>query len=135
MREIKFRAWDKQNKDWVGVDDRYFCCKEDGWVDVWGSAIIGLSPSDNTLILMSSVFEICQYTGLKDKNGVEIYEGDFVKDRVGNIWLIKWDGEGTLEDGTDDWIYGYHFPHPSYEGKQLEVIGNIYENHELLEVK
>ncbi len=93
---------------------------------------------------------LMQYTGLKDSKGVEIYEGDIVRTDTGGTtfdgketkkvfryWEIRWDEDGALVDGSygpEEWMYGYIFPHSEYEGKKMEVIGNIYENPELLNV-
>lgn len=127
MREIKFRAWDKKEGK---IDYDPGVKRSEDW----------LSPDINSLIEHCQEEEDCilmQYTGLKDKNGVEIYEGD--------IALIKhsyknrtWQGEVIWER----WRFtgkGFFFPHfdAPYdlfcEGAQyIEVIGNVYENPELL---
>lgn len=122
-REIKFRVWDSFNKrmdyspciSFNVVDD-------DGTVDTWIDKGGGKWRSATTQM------KLLQYTGFKDKQGKEIYEGDIVKAFMINtegseIWkgLIKFiAGAFTL---LDRWII--HF-------ENIEIIGNIYENPELL---
>lgn len=74
-----------------------------------------------------------QYTGLKDKNSKEIYEGDLIKIEMSNKWIFKivWDetyscfkGQNIYDD-SHDIIFGF------FDG--LEIIGNLHENPELLE--
>jgi uncharacterized phage protein (TIGR01671 family) len=119
MREIKFRAWDEVHKK-MCFPERLFC-KKDGivWhVDLgYSSRIIG-----------EKGFKLMQYTGLKDKNGVEIYEGDIVVVHEGEDW--KWTHPVEFFHGgfwvTDENCLGAI-------NEFCEVIGNIYENPELLE--
>ena len=84
-----------------------------------------------------------QYTGLKDKNGVEIYEGDVLQSRYRNkrgneLWRVTWDSKATIQCGfqcvarngiANPLNYAFSI------SRELEVIGNIYENQELLEAK
>ena len=136
MREIKFRAWDKVKGE---------MCDE-----VFALALgqsIGVHRDNPTLLWDNA--ELMQYTGLKDKNGKEIYEGDIVKGEfwVGeDIGLVKF-GEHSIMTGHDNEYdssidapaYGYFVdlsPHSEcslVDTQDLEVIGNIYENPGLLE--
>ena len=123
MKEIKFRAWDKTLSKihcW-SVIENHFTLEE---------------------LLDDNFFEAMQYTGLKDKYGTEIYDGDYIRYSMRTI-------NGSIythvcrvfqhESGT--WrIEGYHEDNHSYETKGTvyaahlicEVIGNIYENPELV---
>lgn len=107
MREIKFRAWDttKGEMDYCGLERAggYHECME---------------------------HPLMQYTGLKDANGKEIYEGDIVRatdhrnDNKTYILTVEWEQCATSSGWTLSSI--------GWNQEELEIIGNIYENPELL---
>lgn len=126
QREIKFRAWDRVNKrmgqfdSGFGWDDEYFL-----WY-LQGSDISDVPCGDN--------IELMQYTGLLDKNGKEIYEGDIMtsedkKEKL-RVWVVWNNSRGCweLDDNRNNGEYSLTY-------KNWYVIGNLYENPELLKLK
>lgn len=111
MRDIKFRAWDTETKE-MSYD---FLNKH--WLRV---------------CIESPFVELMQYTGLKDKNGRKIYEGDIIRDEIG-CGEVEWVQEHCgFKVFTRNPSFYWNFESDG-ETKNTEVIGNIYENHELLE--
>jgi uncharacterized phage protein (TIGR01671 family) len=118
MRDIKFRAW---------VRDEYMSYSHTnkglGYLEFYddGTTVIGEDDGDQRY----ENIPLMQFTGLTDKNGKEIYESDFVK-WSGKIYEIKWYKR----------LAGFVMEHNGIERPDIEfdseVIGNIYENPDLL---
>lgn len=119
----KFRAWDKIDKELYSVDEINF---NRGEFESIGDGITFLRGADKV--------ELMQSTGLKDKNGKEIFEGDIVLvlDSPYTVFYDNERGSYRLKPHDDRWNVDYmsNFSH----GGNFEVFGNIYENPELLEV-
>ncbi|MCO4274294.1 YopX family protein [Pseudarthrobacter sp. HLT3-5] len=163
MRKTKFRAWDKQRKQMLHDGDYWSAeNRQKGNSSICYQILVmnhGVrwckkypSPMPEGAFEFDRMtmedLELMEYTGLKDKNGIEIYEGDLLR------W-IDWEQELTETPDLDVVIYlnsearfamntfrdGKHIGTGDEENRYLlgmdefEVIGNIYENPELLEAK
>ncbi|MGM8215159.1 YopX family protein [Bacillaceae bacterium W0354] len=122
MREIKFRAWDKTNNVMIPSEDLFMEYRHDE------PFVVGMMPylSENEEINLTFNFELMEYTGLKDKNGKEIFEGDIVRCYGGEFYhgIYEYDEDLLVKDirSLQDFIHA----------EFLEVIGNIYEHPHLL---
>lgn len=141
MRDIKFRAWDNKNKRLVRFDVRKLVGHWSGDIfDYETQEVIAHETSIGETTLISDA-PLMQYTGLKDKNGVEIYEGDILRNNkhCDQAVEVYWKG---CEIADDNWIkfgeWGFRKAESdarvNYAIYQhaVEVIGNIHENPEIL---
>lgn len=138
----KFKLWDKKNKrmiTWLEQDANY-CIALNGEIH---AISYGDTPFNVTL---PEHLEIIQSTGLKDKNGVEIFEGDIIKygnskgvhikqvkyneQRACFAALSKWEMVKHLQENT---IVLFMMPSRDFCMRKVEIIGNIHDNTELLE--
>jgi uncharacterized phage protein (TIGR01671 family) len=122
MKEIKFRAWDIENNKMI--KSYAHVSKAGQFYTAWTS-----NDSDREYIPMQS-------TGLKDKNGVEIYEGDILQDdeRPVECGVVEWDYDSLIVNNaqiTPEWRKTTVESGLKY--RHWIIIGNIYENPELLE--
>jgi uncharacterized phage protein (TIGR01671 family) len=135
--KIKFRGWDIKRKEMFFVDTMVFRLNNDVY-RVWKNVVEpegGLLINPITGILM-------QYIGLRDNNGVEIYEGDIVakfdfQDPYFRSAVVRHLGAFGYKDSGDFIVFAanYHFNWVNGKSEKIAVIGNIYENYELIKVK
>ncbi len=134
MRDIKFRAWDRRYKNMLNdaakVGDVLYW---DGGKCFTAITDFGIEPPYHDMM---------QFTGLRDKNGKDIYEGDIVKLEGinGEIWAVYWfydrwclgDGKKGMGGFQEDYDNGDYYDGDDINWDKSEIIGNIYENPELL---
>ena len=166
MRELKFRVWDKQNKNWITENNQSLHCFSNwsicpftgkltdyvGAIDTDHGETYTANHAPDYYITASGVvkesrYVVVQYTGLKAKNGKEIYEGDIVKtvDGVSKLSVefaeythgeVKWLREGfevcqESIGATRLSVFSCDY-FSSGRTSDLVIIGNIFENSELL---
>ena len=139
MREIKFRAWDLKSKSFYKPTYEAYNGKLHDISITLNGFVMERTLEVNASMLNSDNYILMQFTGLTDKNGVEIFEGDFDKD----YQVVRWcDNRNGWAMSTYDFPTKEHICCHCYECdgdfdisealNDIEIIGNIYENSSLL---
>lgn len=122
MRPIKFRVWDKSLEEMrysINIPSDY--TERNGSLDLI-----------NMFQTLNQRYVFMQYTGLKDKNGREIYEGDIFRDNDCFLWEVYWE-DGSFWAKGGEYDVSEHLI--EFVPDWCEVVGNIYEHTHLLEVQ
>ena len=123
MREIKFRAWDKENEKMMKVSSLSLENKE-----------IAVRENGTYHFFRMQNLELMQYTGLKDKNDKEIYEGDILFFRDENMkYVVVWQDTAFMTKSIEIRKYSEKMCWLDDTEICCEIVGNIYENKKLSE--
>ncbi|MEJ4559496.1 YopX family protein [Enterococcus faecium] len=129
----KFRAWDKRENTMRDVAVLHFTKNgKTNFIEYW------INPTELKSYHVRNI-DLMQSTGMKDKNGVDIFEGDVVitsKGAIGYVAYLQQEAGFVVVLKKSDYRLGHRNTGESYDvATAHEVIGNIYENSELLEVE
>lgn len=111
MRKIKFKFWSPVSKEWIN------------------EALIEIGQNGEFLHLYCEEFIPCQFTGVLDNNGVEVYEGDIIRKETSHEDFTCAEVKWYSQENDFDWD---GWSNDKFEFYNFEIIGNIYENPELL---
>lgn len=128
MKDIKFKIYDKELKE-SHIEELQDLSEDDYWYDGKTDMWSVLYDSHNEQVR----FVALQYTGLKDKNGTEIYEGDILQILGGcySQGFYEWNEKVYIKDYIFD-SYNLMMTINQIGNESVEVVGNIYDNPELL---
>lgn len=134
MREIKFRAWDKNDKR-IFIDPQMidFYNKKIGYMQYQTEYMPDTSYSIPVGFEEFEYSELMEWTGLYDKNGEDIYEGDIIFESFGEKYYKVIFENGSFKAEFKGDFEEYSFDLIDVVAQGCEVVGNIYENPELME--
>lgn len=143
MRQIKFREWDPDREKMYGkghgmsYSDRLE--SDNATMFVFDHEESDDNREEEKDVNGTPFRRLMQYTGLHDKNGREVYEDDIVKNEYGDVVVVHYGKQDHEEDYGDRFVYqGWNIQigsgYPDAVMIEYTVIGNIYENPELMEV-
>lgn len=139
MRDIKFRIWDGVKNEWLASSNK-------DALPYYGFALVGevMTVQSPPIWSLDEGNIVEQFTGLKDKNGTEIYEGDIIVQKSLGSNKSECRGKITYKEDHAAFMFEVYergkpvmwlFLNEFNPEKTCEVIGNIHENPELLEEK
>lgn len=132
----KFRVWDKKTKSMWNIESWHI---EDEYFDLIEPDKSVADPNANRVWRRQSDVILMQSTGLFDKNGVEIFEGDVVVNQYGNVGYIaylKQEAGFVVVLKKSDYRLGHRNTGESYDvTNNHSIIGNVHQNPELVEVQ
>lgn len=123
MRDIIFRGKREDNGEWIAESETYIKDGDGTWLCDKSNDVVKVVPET-----------VGQYTGLTDKNGRKVFEGDIVE-RGDRIWIIEYDvkyAQFVMKTFTERGVF-WTRSFDLIPSEWCEVIGNIYDNPELLE--
>jgi hypothetical protein len=134
QNRFQFRVWDKKRKKMLIDIDDGDGDQDETYADDWNTFqyALGAMTQPGAENNDDRDYAMMQFTGLKDKNGKEIFESDIIKAKSygsEEIFCMEWIGETGC--GCHNGL-GYYIPSENNPPEEWEVIGNIYENPELL---
>ena len=131
-REILFKAKRIDNGEWV--EGYYVYCRKRHYILQVLNKAIGFDEREYEWVEVDPD-TICQYTGLTDKNGKKIWENDILRIGENAKLMVSWHHfKASWVLSKKGWMYN-HFFGESVEPEDVEAVGNIFDNAELLEVE